>query len=283
VPDLLVEEVVAALRASPGAPTIVVENRPGGGGVIAAQAVKQAPADGTTLLLTDLPTFGINPHVMSGFPIDPVRDFKPLTTLFAFQSLLVVPAGLEARSVPELVELARRTPGGLSYGSQGQGSGGQLLAEMFGKAAGIKLIHVPYRGSAAAYPDLVAGRVSFIFGSYGGARPFLLENKLRALAVPSKKRLKALPDVPTLEELGYRDMELDLWYGLVAPAETPDQIIRPLRELFAQAIASPEIVARLDAQGISVATSTPEAFAALIKADLARLGPIVAAAGAKAN
>ncbi|HEY4773637.1 MAG TPA: tripartite tricarboxylate transporter substrate-binding protein, partial [Xanthobacteraceae bacterium] len=141
-PSDVITRLLGQRIAASGGPTIVVENRPGGGGVIAAQAVKQAPADGTTLLLTDLPTFGINPHVMSGFPIDPVRDFKPLTTLFAFQSLLVVPAGLEARSVPELVELARRTPGGLSYGSQGQGSGGQLLAEMFGKAAGIKLIHV---------------------------------------------------------------------------------------------------------------------------------------------
>ncbi|HVG50229.1 MAG TPA: tripartite tricarboxylate transporter substrate binding protein [Xanthobacteraceae bacterium] len=266
-----------------GGPTIVVENRTGGGGVIAAQAVKQATPDGTTLFLTDLPTFGINPHVMSDFPIDPVRDFKPLSALFAFPSLLVVPFGLPANSVAELVELAKKTPGGMSYGSQGQGSGGQLLAEMFGKAAGLKFIHVPYRGSALAYPDLIAGRVSFIFGSYGGARPFLLDNRLRALAVPSKQRLVALPDVPTMEELGYRDMELDIWNGLVAPAGTPDEIVAQLRELFVKQMVMPDMVAKLAEQGIYVRTNTPEEFAAQIKSDLARLEPIVRAAGAKIN
>jgi tripartite-type tricarboxylate transporter receptor subunit TctC len=266
---------------SAGGPTFVVENKTGGGGVIAAQAAKQSPPDGTTLFLTDLPTFGINPNLLPDFPLDVVRDFKPLTLLFAFPSLLVVPAGLDAKSVADLVALARNTPGGLTYGSQGQGSGGQLLAEMFGKAAGVPLIHVPYRGSAQAYPDLVSGRVSFIFGSYGGAKPFLEDGRLRALAVPSRQRLKALPDVPTLEELGYRDMELDLWYGLVAPAGTPDDVITALRALFVAEITAPDMVARLDQQGIRVVTSTPAEFAALIKSDLARLAPIVKSIEAK--
>ena len=240
--DVIIRTLGQRIQAA-GGPTIVVENRTGGGGVIAAQAAKQAPPDGSTLFLTDLPTFGINPHVMSDFPVDPVRDFTPISLLFAFPSLLVVPVGLPANSVAELVALAKKTPGGMSYGSQGQGSGGQLLAEMFGKAAGLQLIHVPYRGSALAYPDLVAGRVSFIFGSYGGARPFLLDNRLRALAIPSKKRLAALPDVPTMEELGYRDMELDIWYGLVAPPGTPDPVIAQLRDLFVKQITMPDMVA----------------------------------------
>ena len=272
--DVIVRNLAQRITAS-GGPTFVVENKTGGGGVIAALATKQSPPDGTTLFLTDLPTFAINPNLLVDFPLDPVGDFKPLTLLFAFPSLLVVPADLKANSVADLVALARNTPGGLAYGSQGQGSGGQLLAEMFSKAAGVPFVHVPYRGSAQAYPDLVSGRVSFIFGSYGGAKPFLDDGRLRALAVPSRGRLKALPDVPTLDELGYRDMELDLWYGLVAPAGTPDDVVAALRALFVAQITAPDMIAKLDAQGINVVTSTPAAFAALIKSDLMRLAPIV--------
>ena len=272
--DVITRSLAQRITAA-GGPTFVIENKTGGGGVIAAQAVKQSSPDGTTLFLTDLPTFGINPNLLADFPVDPVQDFKPLTLLFSFPSLLVVPANLQAKSVAELVALARNTPDGLAYGSQGQGSGGQLLAEMFGKAVGVRLVHVPYRGSAQAYPDLVSGRVSFMFGSYGGAKPFLEDGRLRALAVPSRQRLETLPDVPTLEELGYRDMELDLWYGLVAPAGTPDDIIGALRARFVTEITAPDMVARLGAQGIDVVTSTPAEFAALIKADLARLAPIV--------
>ncbi len=272
--DVITRSLTQRITAA-GGPTFVIENKTGGGGVIAAQAIKQSSPDGTTLFLTDLPTFGINPNLLADFPVDPVQDFKPLTLLFSFPSLLVVPANLQAKSVAELVALARNTPDGLAYGSQGQGSGGQLLAEMFGKAVGVRLVHVPYRGSAQAYPDLVSGRVSFMFGSYGGAKPFLEDGRLRALAVPSRQRLKTLPDVPTLEELGYRDMELDLWYGLVAPAGTPDDIIGALRARFVTEITAPDMVARLGAQGINVVTSTPAEFAALIRADLARLAPIV--------
>jgi tripartite-type tricarboxylate transporter receptor subunit TctC len=272
--DVIVRNLAQRITAS-GGPTFVVENKTGGGGVIAALATKQSPPDGTTLFLTDLPTFAINPNLLADFPLDPVSDFKPLTLLFAFPSLLVVPADLKANSVADLLALARNTPGGLAYGSQGQGSGGQLLAEMFSKAAGVPFVHVPYRGSAQAYPDLVSGRVSFIFGSYGGAKPFLDDGRLRALAVPSRGRLKALPDVPTLDELGYRDMELDLWYGLVAPAGTPDDVVAALRALFVAQITTPDMIAKLDAQGINVVTSTPAEFAALIKSDLMRLAPIV--------
>lgn len=280
--DTVARQLAGRIQAA-GGPTIVIENRTGGGQLIAAQAAKQAEPDGTTLFLTDLPTFGINPNLMADFPIDPVKDFKPLTLLFSFPSLLVVPVNFEAKNVAEFVDIARKTPGGLHYGSQGQGSGGQLLAEMFARAIGAKFVHVPYRGSALAYPDLVAGRVSFIFGSYGGARPFLLDNRLRALAIPSKQRLPVIPDVPTLEELGYRDMDLDIWYGLVAPAGTPDNVIAPLRELFVKQITVPDMVALLNDQGIRVITSTPEEFGALIKSDLARLKPIVEMSGAKGN
>ena len=149
--DVIVRNLAQRITAS-GGPTFVVENKTGGGGVIAALATKQSPPDGTTLFLTDLPTFAINPNLLVDFPLDPVGDFKPLTLLFAFPSLLVVPADLKANSVADLVALARNTPGGLAYGSQGQGSGGQLLAEMFSKAAGVPFVHVPYRGSAQAYP-----------------------------------------------------------------------------------------------------------------------------------
>ena len=235
------------------------------------------------MFLADFNTLAINPALMPDLAYDPLRDFAPVTLLYSFPSLLVIPASVEARSVAELVVLAKQTSGGLSYGSQGQGSGGHLLAEMFGKATGAPLVHVPYRGSAPAYADLVAGRVSMMFGSYGGAQAFLADNKLRALAVPSQKRLPALPEVPTLAELGYPEIDLDAWFGLAAPAGTPEPTLRALRDLFAGAITAPDIVARMSAQGIVVVANTPAEFAALIKADIARMAPVVKASGAKAN
>lgn len=263
-----------------GGPTIVVENRPGGGQVIGAMVVKDARPDGLTLFVADLPTFAINKTLMKELPFDPVTDFKPITTLFAFPSLLVVPAGSPAKTPRDLVDLAKKTPGGIPYASQGPGSGGQLLSEMFSKATGAPLIHIPYKGSAAAYPDVVAGRVSFIFGSYPGAKPFIEAGTMRALAVPSKQRLKAIPDVPTLAELGILDVDLDLWYGLVAPAGTPDAVIARLREMFLKEMTAPDMVARMDTQGMFVTTNTPAEFTDLIKKDIVRLKPIVEASGA---
>jgi tripartite-type tricarboxylate transporter receptor subunit TctC len=275
--------LVAAKAAEGGGPNIVIENKTGGGGVPGAMSVKEAPPDGTTLLLADLGSFGINVSLMSNLPYDPTRDFKPITTLFNFPSVLSVPAALPANSVAELVALSKAKSDGLAFGSQGSGSGGHLLAEMFAKTSGANLIHVPYRGVAAAVVDLVAGRVSMLYGSYLSVKAQAEAKTVRILAVTSKQRLKVLPDTPTMAELGYPEVDLDIWFGLVAPAATPDAVVQALHTKFSSAMNSPDIVDRLTAQGVNVATSTPAGFSALIKSDIARVAPVVKASGARVN
>jgi tripartite-type tricarboxylate transporter receptor subunit TctC len=275
--------LVAAKAADGGGPNIVIENKTGGGGVPGAMSVKEAPPDGTTLLLADLGSFGINVSLMSNLPYDPTRDFKPITTLFNFPSVLSVPAALPVNSVAELVALSKAKSDGLAFGSQGSGSGGHLLAEMFAKTSGANLVHVPYRGVAAAVVDLVAGRVSMLYGSYLSVKAQAEAKAVRILAVTSKQRLKVLPDTPTMAELGYPEVDLDIWFGLVAPAATPDAVVQALHAKFSTAMNSPDIVDRLTAQGVNVATSTPAAFSALIKSDIARVAPVVKASGARVN
>jgi tripartite-type tricarboxylate transporter receptor subunit TctC len=236
-----------------------------------------------TLFMADISSFCVNVSLMPSLPYDPLRDFKPVTTLFSFPSVLVVPANLEANSVAELIALAKSRPEGLAFGSQGMGSGGHLLGEMFATISGAKLVHVPYRGIAAAVVDLVAGRVSLIFASYLGVKSQIDSKALRILAVTSKQRLKALPDTPTMAELGLPEVDLDVWFGLVAPAGTPDSVVAALNGLFVKAMNTPEIVDKLTVQGTNVQTSTPAEFTGLIKADTARVAPVVKASGAAAK
>jgi tripartite-type tricarboxylate transporter receptor subunit TctC len=266
-----------------GGPKIVIESKPGGGGTIAAMTVKQAPPDGTTLFLCDLGTFGINLALMSDLAYEPLRDFKPVTLLYAFPSVLSVPEALPARTMKEMVELAKKTPNGMSYGSQGVGSGGHLLGAMLAKSTGAPLVHVPYRGAAPAITDLVAGQVSFLFGSVASVQGHFEAKRLRPLAVTSRTRLPALPDVPTVVEAGYPEIDLDVWFGLAAPAGVPDAVIQTLNAQFVRAARAPDFVERLKSGGVIPMTSTPAEFAALIKADAARVAPIVKESGAKAN
>jgi tripartite-type tricarboxylate transporter receptor subunit TctC len=275
--------LVAGKVAEGGGLNVVVENKAGGGGVPAAMSVKEAAPDGTTLFLADLGSFGINVSLMSSLPYDPTRDFKPITTLFSFPSVLAVPAALEASSVAELIALSKKKPDGLAFGSQGPGSGGHLLAEMLAKTSGANLVHVPYRGVAAVVVDLVAGRVSMLYGSYLATKGQVEAKALRILAVTSKQRLAVLPDTPTMAELGYPEVDLDVWFGLVAPAATPDPVVQALHARFSSAMNSPDIVGRLNSQGVNVVTNTPAGFAALIKSDIARVAPVVKASGARVN
>jgi len=266
-----------------GGPKVIIESKPGGAGTIAAVTVKQAAPDGTTLFLCDLGTFGINVSMMPDLAYDPAVDFKPITPLWAFPSVLSVPANLPATSVQELIDLAKKMPTGMSYGSQGVGSGGQILGAMLAKATGATLVHVPYRGAAPAIADLVAGQVSFLFGSYASVQGHYEGKRLRLLAVTSRARLPVLPNVPTLSEAGFPELDLDVWFGLAAPAGTPDAVIHSLNERFVKAALSPDFVEKLNAGGVLSVTSTPAEFAELIKADAQRLAPIVKESGAKAN
>jgi tripartite-type tricarboxylate transporter receptor subunit TctC len=261
---------------------IVVENRPGGGGVTATMAVKEAPPDGRTLLLGSYATHVVNPAMADSSQYDPVADFVPITTLFSFPVMLSVPAPVEAKSVGELVALAKRKPGGLTYASQGVGTAGHLLGELFAKGTGAPLVHVPYRGAAPAVIDLVAGRVDMMFVGVLPSKGHLASGALRALAVTSKTRMTEVPDAPTMAEVGYPEVDSEfVWFGLIAPAKTPESAIRSLHEIFAKAVASPDVKAKLDSQGITVASSTPEELATRIKADLTKFTPIIKASGAR--
>jgi tripartite-type tricarboxylate transporter receptor subunit TctC len=265
-----------------GGPKIVIENRPGGGGTVATLGVKDAAPDGRTLMLASYATHVVNPAMGGGTQYDPIADFQPITTLFSFPVMLTVPAALEPRTVPDLIALAKKKPGGLSYASQGVGTAGHLLGELFRTSSGAPLVHVPYKGAAPAVIDLVAGRVDMMFVGVLPSKAHMAAGSLRPLAVTSRKRMQEVPDAPTMAEVGHPDVNTDfVWFGLMGPAKIPEATVRNLHDLFAKAVASPDVRDKLASQGVTVESSTPAEFAARIKADTAKFGPLIKASGAK--
>lgn len=263
--------------------TLVVELRPGGGGAIAASAVKQAPPDGHTLMQANAGSHAANVALYSTLPYDPVKDFRAITLMWRFPQLLTVPIDSPAKSVAELVAYAKSKPGGLSFASQGSGSGGHLLGEMMKIRTGTSMVHVPYRGAGPAAVDLATGRVDFFFVSYSSVLSFLQSGKVRALAVTSTKRLPAMPDVPTMQEAGFGGIEFDTWFGLVAPTATPDSVIAKLNAAFVKAVRDPEVVKQIADQGAEATGNEPAEFAAFIASETERFGKIVKAVGVKAE
>ena len=266
-----------------GGPRVIVESKPGGGGTVAAMTVKMAPADPISLFLADIGSFAVNATLMPDQPFDREKDFKPVAALYAFPSLLMVPVGLPVNNVADLVALARTTPGGLSYASQAVGAGGHLLGAIFSDAIKAPMVHVPYRGAAAAVADVAAGNVPMIFVSFASAQAAYTSKTVKFLGIASRQRLAILPDVPTMAETGYPDVVLEAWFGLVAQAAMPDATVQALNAVFSKAAQSPDVIARLASQGITVHTGTPADFGALIKGDTERLAPIITALGIKAN
>jgi tripartite-type tricarboxylate transporter receptor subunit TctC len=260
---------------------VVIQNSGGGGGVPAALAFKQAAADGYTLFLANNGLFAIMPAMTADIRFDPVKDFQPVTPLFAFPSVLVVPAGSSAGSAKDLVALAKSKPTGLNFGSQGVGSGGHILGEMFRLRSGAPLVHVPYRGAGPAVVDLAAGNIDLLFSSYVSAIGQVQGGKLKVLGWTSTKRTPALPDLPTMAEAGYPGTELEVWQGIVAPLGTPPAIVKKLNEEFIKAAHAPEIVRKVAEQAVEMYTTTPEEMGKLIASDVDRLGKVVRDAGIK--
>jgi tripartite-type tricarboxylate transporter receptor subunit TctC len=262
---------------------LVMESRAGGGGAIGAAVVKQALPDGHTLFQANAGTHAANQALYATLPYDPIKDFRPITLMWSFPQLLAVPLDSPAKSVSELVALAKSKPGGLSFASQGTGSGGHLLGEMLKARTGANMVHIPYRGAGPAALDLAAGRVDFFFVSYSSALSFLQAGQVRVLAVTSPKRLPALPDAPTMREVGFAGIELDAWFGLVAPAGTPDPVIGKLNAAFVQAVRDPEVIKQMIDQGAEPAANatTPDEFATFIASETERFGQIVKAVGVK--
>jgi tripartite-type tricarboxylate transporter receptor subunit TctC len=267
-----------------GGPRFVVENRAGGGGIPAAIGVKDSPPDGRTLFVASYAPFVVSRAMTQNFPFDPTTDFRPITTLFNFPLMLMVPAGLNAKSMTELVALSKSQPGGLTYGSQGVGTAGHLLGELFAKATGANLVHVPYKGAAQGVIDLLAGRLDMMFIGTLPTMTHIKAGKLRPLAATAGSRLTALPDIPTFAELGHPEINTDfVWFGIAAPRKTPDSVVRSLHEWFVKAVTQKDLIAKLDEQGILLESSTPEAFVARIKSDYERFEPIIKASMKKAQ
>ncbi len=262
---------------------VVVQNRPGAAGAIGAQAVLAQPHDGYTLFIGHVGTHAVDPHLNIQVGFNANKDFRPVTPFFSFHSVLLVPAGLPARDLNELLALSRSRPGGLSFASQGTGTAGHFLGEMLQQVTGAKLVHVPMKGAAQAVTETVGGHIDIVFAAYISAQSFLKEGRLRALAYVGPQRSPVLPEVPTLVELGIRDVEYDQWFGFFVPARVPEEVVRRLNADIIAAARSSDIVASVAAQGGAIVTSSPEEMARRISSDFVRFGAVVQRLGDKAR
>lgn len=261
---------------------VLVDNRVGAGGTIGTDLVAKAAPDGYTLLMV-YPSHPVNPSLYSKLPYDTVKDFAPVTMVTAVNLVLVVNPVVHARTLKELIDLAKAKPGALNYGAVGEGSLGHLAGAVFRSMAGINIVHVPYRGAPQVTTALLANEVQMYFDVTITAIPQIKAGKLRGLAVTSSKRAAALPDVPTMAEAGLPGYEVVGWNGILAPAGTPAEIIRKLHAEVVRILNLPEMRARLAADAVEPIGNSPEEFAAVIKADVAKWAKVVKEAGMKAE
>lgn len=261
---------------------VVVENRPGAGGNIGSDFVAKSPADGYTLILASVGTHAINSSLFANMPYDPAKDFSAITLIATVPTVLVINPEVPARSVRELIELARKNPGKLTFASAGIGTTQQLAGEMLKEKAGIDIVHVPYKGGGPAVTDLLGGQVSLMFPNIPVAFNHIRSGKLRALAVASAERSPALPDVPTMSEAtGYPKFQVSTWFGVLGAAGTPANIVNQLNRAIHIALQPADVREKLAQQGAELLTSTPEEFAAYIREELAKWAAVVKRAGIK--
>jgi tripartite-type tricarboxylate transporter receptor subunit TctC len=248
--------------------TIVVENRGGSASIVGTEFVNKSDPDGYTLLLGQSGPIAINPAVYKNLPYDPVKDFAPIALTSVYPYIMVVNRSLGVKTVQEFVALAKSKPGALNYGTTGVGASNHLLTELFDIKAGIKMTHIPYRGTSLAVADLVAGQVQVVFSDPISALQLINSGTLVALAVTSKDRSPVAPNVPTIAESGYPGFDAVGWHGILAPAKTPPAIIAKLNAEILQALKNPETKNQLERQAIQVVGSSPQEFADFIKKDL---------------
>ena len=280
--DIRARWVAEQLGRALGQP-VVVENKGGAGGNIGMEAAARSAPDGHTLAIVHQGTLAINPHVYARVGYDPLGDFAPVTRLLDAPLLLAVNPEFPARSVDDLVRLAKEQPGRLSYGSSGTGTPPHMAGELFRRAAGIEVVHVPYKGAAAALTDLLGGRLAYTIDGTVIQGPQVRAGKLRALAVTSLERLATLPDVPTMSESGFPGFHYVAWMGVAAPAATPSAIIERLNAELVKALRTREAREWFEAQGAVPVGDTPQQFAAFIRAEHARWGAVVREAGIRAE
>ena len=263
--------------------SVIIENKPGAGGNTGADLVAKSPPDGYTLIMATVGTHAINMSLYARMPYDAVKDFEPVVLVAGVPNLLVVHPSVNAKSVKELTALAKAQPGKLNVASSGNGTSIHLAAELYKQMAGVDILHVPYKGSAPAVADLLGGQVQMMFDNMPVSLPHAKAGKLRALAVTSLKRSPALPDVPTMDEEGLKGFDATSWFGLLAPAGTPKEIIAKLNAASVAALATPDMRERLAAQGADPIGNSPDQFAAFIKAEIVKWAKIVKASGARVD
>jgi tripartite-type tricarboxylate transporter receptor subunit TctC len=282
--DVTARQLAERVKDSLG--VVIIENRPGGGGNIGADAVAKAAPDGLTIGIAAVATNAINPWLFSKMPYNAATDFAPITQMLRVPNVLVMNADTAARlkinTLADLIAYAKANPAKLNYGSGGNGSAGHLAGEMFKRDAGIFAVHIPYNGGNPAQLALLSGQVDFNFDNLATAAPNIKSGKLKALAVTTAKRSPALPEVPPVADT-LKGFEIDTWWGLVAPAGTPKDVIAKLNQVFVAALNSPETKTRYAALMAEPAPDTPEAFGAFMKRELAKYERVVKASGAKVD
>jgi tripartite-type tricarboxylate transporter receptor subunit TctC len=262
---------------------VIVDNRPGAGGNIGTEQVAKALPDGYTLLLGHTGTLAINPSLYRNLAVDPQKDLAPISLIASTPLVLVVNPSLPALSVRQLIAAALEHPGQLNFASSGSGTGSHLAGELFASMAGIKLTHVPYKGTSPAVTDLLGGQVQMMFGVIPTALPYIQAGRLRALAVTGSRRLALLPQVPTVADSGLPGFESTLSYGVLAPQGTPAAIVNEIHDRTAEMLLSPAFRARLAAEGAEPLSGTPADFAALIRAETEKWRRVIVASGARAD
>jgi tripartite-type tricarboxylate transporter receptor subunit TctC len=279
--DILARILAQRMTLEWGQP-VIVENRTGAGGIIGADFVAKSVPDGYTLMMAQVGD-AISMSLYSKLPYNFERDFAPVSLVGRIPFILVVHPSMPAKNVRELIALAKATPGTLTFASGGTGVASHLAGELFKRAAGIDVVHVPYKGQAPATNDLLGGQVSFMFSNPLSALPHLKAGKMRALAVSSPTRFSELPDVPTVAESGLAGFDVGFWLGAVAPAATPRAVVDKLNAETVRILRVPEVAERLGAMGLEIVGSTPDEFGRVIKSEVARWATVVREAGVKAD
>jgi tripartite-type tricarboxylate transporter receptor subunit TctC len=281
--DVSARLVAQKMQESLGQP-VLVENRPGAGGNIGADFVAKSAPDGYTLVMGAIATHAINPALYPNFPYDPLKDFRHIALVVQVPNVLIVNNELPAKSVQELVALAKKRPGSLDFASGSTGSTGHLAGEMFKMMTGTFMVHIPYKGAPPAVADLMAGRVHLMFDNQASALPNVKSGKVRALAVTTKKRSAFLPELPTLDESGLKGFDMTTWWGIMAPGKTPQPVVERLSAEILKAMDDAQMKERLRAMGSEPpAIRSPDAFTAFVAAELKTYAALVKRSGAKAD
>jgi tripartite-type tricarboxylate transporter receptor subunit TctC len=279
--DILGRLIAERLTAGLGQP-VVTENRGGAGGNLGAEAAAKSPPDGYTIVLV-APSLAISPSLYSKLNYDPVKDFAPVSLVATVPNVMITNPSVPAATLREFIALAKSKPGEMNFGSGGSGTSNHLAGELFNIVAGVKLVHVPYKGVNLAMNDVLSGRVQLVFIGIPAAAPHIKAGKLRALALAAPQRSAVLPDVPTADEAGLPKFEVTTWYGILAPAGTPRPVVARLNGELGRIMHSSEMKERLDALATDPVTGTPEEFAELIRREIAKWGEVVREAGLKAD